>query len=92
VAVITILEIPGLTREQYDAVGAALPPGPPAGIRFHSCGPIDGGWRIVDVWESEAEHAAFVDGVYLPAVRAAGGAEPSRREVTPAHHAGLAIG
>lgn len=87
-AVVTILEIPGLSQERYEAVGAALPPGPPIGIQFHSCGPVDGGWRIVDVWDSEAAFAAFIDGAFLPAVRAAGAAEPTRREMMTAHHAG----
>jgi hypothetical protein len=88
VTVVTILEIPGLSQEQYEVAGASLPPGPPAGIRFHSCGPVDGGWRIVDVWDSEESFNAFVDGAFLPAVRIAGGSEPARREVMNAHHAG----
>jgi hypothetical protein len=90
-AVVTILEIPGLTREQYEAAGASLPPGPPEGIEFHSCGPVEGGWRIVDVWSSRSVYDAFLDDAFLPAIRAAGGAEPSRREVMDAHHAGPVI-
>ena len=86
--VVTLLEFPGLTREQYEAVGASLPGGPPEGILHHTCGPVEGGWRIIDVWESRAAFDRFVDGVYLPAVRLAGGPAPSRREVMAAHHAG----
>jgi len=86
--VVTLLEFPGLTREQYEAVGASLPGGAPEGIRYHSCGPVEGGWRIVDVWDSQAAFDRFVDDTYLPAVRNAGGPEPSRRDVMVAHHAG----
>ena len=86
--VITLLEFPGLTREQYDAVGASLPGRAPDGILHHACGPVEGGWRIIDVWESRAAFDRFVDDLCLPAVRRAGGTEPSRREVMVAHHAG----
>jgi hypothetical protein len=88
-AVVTILELPGLTQDGYEQVGAALGlTEAPAGILHHSCGAIDSGWRVVDIWESQAAWDAFLDGVYLPAVRSLGGAEPSRRESMETHHAG----
>lgn len=88
-AVVTILDISGLSQQAYEAAGASLARmGAPVGILYHSCGAIDGGWRIVDVWESKAAWDAFVDGVFLPEIRALGGAEPSRREVMETHHAG----
>lgn len=50
------------TPEQYDAVirdlqtaGAGAPPG----RLYHVAGPTDGGWRVVDVWESPAHFEAF---------------------------------
>ncbi|MEA2530454.1 MAG: hypothetical protein QOG89_2098 [Thermomicrobiales bacterium] len=43
----------------------------------------------MDVWESQEAFDRFVDRTYLPAVRQAGGPEPSRREVVAAHHAGV---
>jgi hypothetical protein len=86
--VVTILEFPGLTREGYERVGASLSAAPPEGILYHACGPVAGGWRIVDVWDSQAAFDRFVDGTYVPAVRRTGGPEPSRREVIVAHHAG----
>lgn len=87
-AVVTVLDFPGMTRDQYERVGAMLASGPPDGILYHACGPTANGWRIMDVWESREAFDRFVDGAYLPAVRRAGGPEPSRREVIPAHHAG----
>ncbi len=89
-AVVTTLEFPGLTREQYEAAGADLSAaGSPDCILYHTCGPVADGWRIVDVWESQEAFDRFVDGRHLPAVRRVGGPEPSRREVVAAHHAGV---
>lgn len=85
----TLLEFPGVTLEQYEAVGEQLAHfGPPDGILHHACGPTEDGWRIMDIWESEDAFDRFVDGTYLPAMEAAGGPAPSRREVILAHHAG----
>ena len=44
-----------MTQELYDQVNARVNPSgnPPEGLIFHSAGPSpDGGWRVVDVWES----------------------------------------
>ena len=84
----TTLEFPAVTQQLYDQVGSRLPKGPPDGILYHACGPVAGGWRISDIWESIEAFDRFVDGVYLPAVRAQGGPAPSRREVFPTYHAG----
>ncbi len=51
--VATMLEFPGVTQEQYEQMNAELSrQGPPTGILSHICGPMVGGWRIADVWES----------------------------------------
>jgi hypothetical protein len=31
----------------------------PRGLVFHSSGPIDGGWGIIDFWESREDFHAF---------------------------------
>ena len=51
-----------LTQEVYDAVNAkaAVNEKPPEGLLMHSAGAVDGGFQIVDVWESE-EHARRFD-------------------------------
>jgi hypothetical protein len=86
--VATVLEFPGVTQELYDAVGASLGAAGPTGILYHACGPTEDGWRIADIWTSEEAWDRFLDGVYLPAMRACGGPEPSRREAIPTYHAG----
>ena len=86
--VMTTLEFPTVTQELYERVGASLPKGAPDGILCHACGPVAGGWRIADIWESAEAFNRFVDEVFIPAMRAQGGPAPSRREVIAAHHAG----
>ena len=70
------IDLPGLTEEQAraieDEVGAAMPDG----LVAHVAGPYDGGWRIVDVWESQQAQERFVAEVLTAArERALGGAE-----------------
>lgn len=86
-AVITILEFPGVTRDLYEQVGASLAAAP-KGILYHACGQTPDGWRILGIWETQAAFDAFTDDVYIPAMRAQGGPLPSRRDITPAYHAG----
>lgn len=60
-AVGLIIEIPGMTPEMYDEVNgkANAPDDPPDGLLFHMAGPSDGGWRVVDAWESRAAFDRF---------------------------------
>lgn len=48
------LKFNGGTQEQYDTVHSHMhvDENPPAGLIFHSAGPIDGGWGVLDFWES----------------------------------------
>jgi hypothetical protein len=56
-----ILEFPGGTAAQYDAVMAEMQLGgqPSPGGVLHVAGPTDGGWCVVDVWESPAAFDKF---------------------------------
>jgi hypothetical protein len=53
-------KLAGVTAEQFDQVRAATDPEghPPAGLIFHASGPIEGGWGIVDFWESSRASSA----------------------------------
>jgi hypothetical protein len=64
------LKFQGGTQEQYDAIHQHMDvdANPPSGMIFHSAGPIDGGWGIIDVWESRDAFDAFASGQLQPAV------------------------
>jgi hypothetical protein len=58
--VVQVHELAGMTREVYeDAMRELALPGPPPGSHLHASGPMDGDWRIVEVWESDAAAGAF---------------------------------
>src|SRR5947199_10050739 len=55
------IKLAGITQEQFDQVHDHVNPDrtPPKGLLFHASGPIDGGWGIIDFWESRADFDAF---------------------------------
>jgi hypothetical protein len=58
------LKFPGGTQEQYDAAHSQMDfdRNPAEGLIFHSAGPSDGGWGVIDVWESREAFDAFLGG------------------------------
>src|ERR1700674_5814756 len=67
-AIGVLFEFPGVTAAQYDGVTKKLTGGhglrslsdwPVKGILSHVAGQTPNGWRVVDVWESEAAFAKF---------------------------------
>ncbi|MEU7133688.1 hypothetical protein [Streptomyces sp. NPDC046261] len=68
-AIIVTFELPGATQDVYDACIDRLTGGqgftsfadlPGAdGIIVHVSGPVDGGWRVTDVWESPEAFESF---------------------------------
>jgi hypothetical protein len=75
-AVAFLQELPGATQEQYDQVVETLRGQTAQGRIFHVAGPIEGGWRIVDVWESQEAVNTFFQEQLGPAAQAAGMAAP----------------
>ena len=68
------IKLAGVTQEQFDEVNKHVDPmgNPPQGILFHASGPIDGGWGIIDFWESRQDFDAFFQTRVQAAVAAAG--------------------
>jgi hypothetical protein len=59
-ALAMLAEIPELTRDEYETVVTKVnAAGSPAGALFHAGGPIDTGYRVVEVWESREAADAF---------------------------------
>jgi len=56
-AIAMIFDAPGVTEEHNDRVTEKLRQGGLTGLAegqiLHLAGPYDGGWRTVDVWESQ---------------------------------------
>ena len=57
----------------------------PDGLIFSASGPVDGGWRVLDVWESRAQFDTFVGERVGPAVAAAGSTARPQVEEFPIH-------
>jgi hypothetical protein len=83
VAVGVVVDIPGMTEAQYravrDVLGEALQPG----NLVHMAGPIEGGRRVVEVWESPEAMGAFFESPETAAAFQAGGVPPLPPDVFP---------
>ena len=72
-AVVVVNEIEGGSQELYDRINPkVMPDGLPEGCQAHIAGPMDGGWRVITVWESDERFQQFRDETLLPALREAG--------------------
>ena len=68
------IKLPGVTQEQFDAAHDHINPdrSPWPGMLFHSSGPIDGGWGVIDFWESRADFDAHLESDIQPGIAASG--------------------
>ncbi|HTA15974.1 MAG TPA: hypothetical protein VK781_14045 [Solirubrobacteraceae bacterium] len=55
------MKFANVTQEQFDEINKHVDPvsDPPRGLLFHASGPIDGGWGVIDFWESRQQFDAF---------------------------------
>jgi hypothetical protein len=75
-AVVVVNEIQGGDQDLYDRVNPkVMPDGLPDGCQAHIAGPVEGGWRVITVWESEERFQQFRDETLIPAMREAGAEE-----------------
>ena len=91
-AIVLVHQGPGLTQESYEEAVRRLTDGktrlespadwPVEGLLVHAAGEAEGGFRVVDVWESEEAVRRFGE-TLVPILREVGvEAEP---EMYPAH-------
>ena len=82
------LKLAGGTAEQIDKLNEAIDPdgNPPDGLIFHASGPVDGGWGVIDFWESREHFDRFAAERIGPAMAAIGvtGGAPAVHEF-PVH-------
>ena len=70
----------GVTREQFEAMDRTVGSDPPDGLIFHASGPVDGGWQVVDFWESREQFDRFIAEQVAPVMAQAGAAPPELEE------------
>jgi hypothetical protein len=68
-----LMELPGVTQEQYDRVmeDLQLEEMPEGGIA-HIAAPMEGGWRVLDVWETREHFERFYEERLGAAIQKAG--------------------
>jgi hypothetical protein len=74
VPILVVGEASGVTAEQDAALAKRLYPegSLPAGFRIRMAGPMAGGWRIVTLWDSEADWERFRDDTLVPTLAGIG--------------------
>jgi hypothetical protein len=83
--------ITGVDAGDIDRLNAAIDPdgNPPEGLVFHVSGPVDGGWQVIDVWESREYFDRFAAERIMPGLAAigmAGGGAPEMEEFAVHEH------
>jgi hypothetical protein len=83
--VVMMIDNPYGSREIYERASAGM--ALPLGGTVHVAGPGPrGGWRVIEVWESEDEARRFLRDELAPALRAAGAqGPPPAPEFWPLH-------
>jgi len=68
------LRFNGGTQANYDAAHAVMEidTNPPAGMLVHSAGPVEGGWGVIDFWESRAAFDTFTQERLMPRLHGLG--------------------
>ena len=86
-AITVEFNVPAMTGEQYDTVMKQLAERSldhPQGRAYHVAGPNEGGWFVLDVWESEAALNEFAQ--TLMPILGSVGVEPPTPLVRPVHN------
>jgi hypothetical protein len=89
VAVAMLIDNPEGSQEVYEQIRAHIGLDKPAGGIFHVAGPSPaGGWRVIEVWDSEEEAEQFFKERFVPALQALGiPGPPPPRQFWPVHNA-----
>lgn len=86
-AIAMMVDNPQGSQEIYDKVRAQASLERPAGGILHVAGPSpNGGWRVIELFESEEEARRFLTERLGPAFRALGAEAPSQPQFWPVHH------
>lgn len=86
-ALVMMVNNPEGSQEVYDKVRAHLGLDRPAGGIFHVAGPSPtGGFRVIEIWESEEDARRFLRERFAPALQAIGvSGPPPQIQFWPVH-------
>ncbi len=84
-AIALILEVPGMRQEQYEQVHRELGNPLEQGVLVHIAGPMEGGWRIVEVWSSQEAANVFFGSQKVQQIFQNAGIPPVQPVVFPVH-------
>lgn len=94
--IVLVLDLPGVTSEQYDELCRRLSGGTPLQtiddfhrvgyeIVAHVAGPTPDGWRVIDVWPSDEAHERFRE-KWMPLLDELGIPGAAPHQPMPVHH------
>lgn len=82
-----MVDNPQGSQEMYESVRERLGLDKPAGGIFHLAGPSpNGGWRVIEIFESDDVAKRFIEERLAPAFQAIGAPPPPPPELWPVHH------
>jgi hypothetical protein len=86
-AVAMLIDNPNGSEEIYGQLRERIGLDKPAGGIFHAAGPSpNGGWRVIEIWESEEDAKRFLAERLRPAAEAVGTPPPPPPELWPVHN------
>jgi hypothetical protein len=89
-AVVIANVIKGADQDFYDQVNPKVMSGGklPDGCHVHIAGPVDDGWRVITVWDSDEQFQQFRNEKLIPAIREIGAEDRIAPEITsnPVHN------
>jgi hypothetical protein len=86
-AVAMLIDNPNGSREIYEQLRERIGLDKPAGGIFHVAGPSpNGGWRVIEIWESEEDAKRFLAERLGPAAEAVGTPPPPPPELWLIHN------
>jgi len=86
-AVAMLIDNPNGSKEIYEQLRERIGLDKPAGGVLHVAGPSpNGGWRVIEIWESEEDAKRFLAERLGPAAEAVGTPPPPPPELWPVHN------
>jgi hypothetical protein len=86
-AVAMLIDNPNGSKEIYEQLRERIGLDRPAGGIFHVAGPSpNGGWRVIEIWESEEDARRFLAERLGPAAEAVGTPPPPPPELWQVHN------